>query len=192
MGFWNLFRSEQAAMAEAKQSEQDQVPEIQKGDFIDEIPPSDDNSLIIRYGTGMPIDLIYGFLKEDYETKGYEDAMSNPDVSYKEMNKQIIRSNLEVKFRQVKLRYTDDLRTIEFHINSRSNAGLVDVVKQLEAQKETLVQHMNELDKMEQDFRDSLPYMTGMLFSYERGFLRGLAALSLGQMNNTGGRNNNN
>ena len=192
MGFWNLFRSEQAAMAEAKQSEQDQVPEIQKGDFIDEIPPSDDNSLIIRYGTGMPIDLIYGFLKEDYETKGYEDAMSNPDVSYKEMNKQIIRSNLEVKFRQVKLRYTDDLRTIEFHINSRSNAGLVDVVKQLETQKETLVQHMNELDKMEQDFRDSLPYMTGMLFSYERGFLRGLAALSLGQMNNTGGRNNNN
>lgn len=192
MGFWNLFRSEQAAMAEAKQSEQDQVPEIQKGDFIDEIPPSDDNSLMIRYGTGMPIDLIYGFLKEDYETKGYEDAMSNPDVSYKEMNKQIIRSNLEVKFRQVKLRYTDDLRTIEFHINSRSNAGLVDVVKQLETQKETLVQHMNELDKMEQDFRDSLPYMTGMLFSYERGFLRGLAALSLGQMNNTGGRNNNN
>ena len=192
MGFWNLFRSEQAAMAEAKQSEQDQVPEIQKGDFIDEIPPSDDNSLIIRYGTGMPIDLIYGFLKEDYETKGYEDAMSNPDVSYKEMNKQIIRSNLEVKFRQVKLRYTDDLRTIGFHINSRSNAGLVDVVKQLETQKETLVQHMNELDKMEQDFRDSLPYMTGMLFSYERGFLRGLAALSLGQMNNTGGRNNNN
>lgn len=192
MGFWNLFRSKQAAMAEAKQSEQDQVPEIQKGDFIDEMSPSDDNTLIIRYGTGMPIDLIYGFLKEDYETKGYEDAMSNPDVSYKEMNKQIIRSNLEVKFRQVKLRYTDDLRTIEFHINSRSNAGLVDVVKQLETQKETLVQHMNELDKMEQDFRDSLPYMTGMLFSYERGFLRGLAALSLGQMNNTGGRNNNN
>ena len=192
MGFWNLFRSKQKATAEAKQSEQEQTLEIQKGDFIDEMPPSDDNSLIIRYGTGMPIDLIYGFLKEDYETKGYEDAMSNPDVSYKEMNKQIVKSNLEIKFRQVRLRYTDDLRTLEFHINSRSNAGLVDVVKQLETQKETLVQHMNELDKMERDFKDSLPYMTGMLFSYERGFLRGLAALSLGQMNNTGSRNNNN
>ncbi len=192
MGFWNLFRSKQVATAEAKQSEQNQAPEIQKGDFIDEMPPSDDNTLIIRYGTGMPIDLIYGFLKEDYETKGYEDALSNPDVSYKEMNKQIIKSNLEVKFRQVKLRYTDDLRTIEFHIKSRSNAGLVDIVKQLETQKETLVQHMNELDKMERDFKDSLPYMTGMLFSYERGFLRGLATLSLGQMNNTGGGNNNN
>ncbi|MBD3592718.1 hypothetical protein HC965_25575 [Bacteroides sp. GM023] len=189
MGFWNLFKSTHPTIAEAKQGEQETISEIQKEDFVDETPPGDDNSLVIRYGTGMPIDLIYGFLKEDYETKGYEDAMSNPDVSYKEMNKQIIRSNLEIKFRQVRLKYTDDLRAVEFHIGSRSDAGLVDVVKQLETQKYTFVQHMNELDKMEQDFKDGLAYMTGMLLSYERGFLRGLAALSLGQIRNTGNGN---
>ena len=60
------------------------------------------STVLINYGTGMPIDLIYSFLKEDYETKGYDDALANPDVSYKEMNKSMIRSNLEIKFRQVK------------------------------------------------------------------------------------------
>ena len=130
------------------------------------------STVLINYGTGMPIDLIYSFLKEDYETKGYEDSLSNPDVSYKEMNKSMIRSNLEIKFRQVKLRYTDNLRNLDFHIRSRSEAGLVDLVKQLEMRKEMLLQHMEELNKMERDFQENAPYMTGMLLSYERGFLR--------------------
>ena len=39
-----------------------------------------------------------------------------------------------------------------------------------------------ELNTMEQDFINEAPYMMGMLFSYERGFLRGLAALSLEQI----------
>lgn len=141
-----------------------------------------DSTVLINYGTGMPIDLIYSFLKEDYETKGYDDALSNPDVSYKEMNKSMIRSNLEIKFRQVRLKYTDSLRKLDFHIKSRSEAGLVDLVKQLEMKKETLLQHVEELNRMEQDFQKDVPYMTGMLLSYERGFLRGLGALSLEQI----------
>lgn len=140
------------------------------------------STVLINYGTGMPIDLIYSFLKEDYETKGYDDALSNPDVSYKEMNKSMIRSNLEIKFRQVKLKYTDNLRNLDFHIKSRSEAGLVDLVKQLEMKKEMLLQHMEELNRMERDFQENVPYMTGMLLSYERGFLRGLGALSLEQI----------
>lgn len=189
MGFWNLFKSKESATIEVLQNEQEQAVDMQQDDFVRKTSDDDGDVLIIRYGTGMPIDLIYKFLKEDYETKGYEDAMSNPDMSYKDMNMQMIKSTLEVKFRQVRLRYTDNLRTIQFHISSRSNAGLVDVVKLLETQKETLMQHMDELTKMEQDFKAGLPYMNGMLLSYERGFLRGLAALSLGQINNMNNEN---
>ena len=122
----------------------------------------------------MPIDLIYQFLKEDYETKGYEDALCNPDNSYKEMNKVIIRNNLEVK-----LKYMDDVREIDFHIQSRAQAGLVDVVEQLKTRKQTLTEHQRQLEEMERDLRNNTGYMIGMLLSYERGFLRGLAALSL-------------
>ena len=141
------------------------------------------NSIVtITYGTGKPIDLIYNFLKDDYESKGYDDSLTNPDTSYKEMNKSMIRSSLEIKFKQVHRKYEDDLRTIDFHINSRKEAGLVELVKELETKKEILLQHVKELNTMEQDFINEAPYMMGMLFSYERGFLRGLAALSLEQI----------
>ena len=140
------------------------------------------NVVTITYGTGKAIDLIYNFLKDDYESKGYDDALTNPDSSYKEMNKAMIKSSLEVKFKQVRRRYEDDLRTIDFHINSRKEAGLIELVKELETKKEILLQHVKELNTMEQDFMNEAPYMMGMLFSYERGFLRGLAALSLEQI----------
>ena len=140
------------------------------------------NIVTITYGTGKAIDLIYNFLKDDYESKGYDDALTKPDSSYKEMNKAMIKSSLEVKFKQVRRRYEDDLRTIDFHINSRKEAGLIELVKELETKKEILLQHVKELNTMEQDFMNEAPYMMGMLFSYERGFLRGLAALSLEQI----------
>ena len=35
------------------------------------------------------------------------------------------------------------------------------------------------LNKMEQDFWNEKPYMVGMLLSYDKGFARGLAALSI-------------
>ena len=59
---------------------------------------------------------------------------------------------------------------------------MVDLVKQLEMKKEMLLQHVEELNRMEQDFQENVPYMTGMLLSYERGFLRGLGELSLEQI----------
>ena len=109
------------------------------------INEKESSMVIIKYGTGMPIDLIYAFLQKDYESKGYEDALSNPEVSYKEMNKAIIRSKLEVKFRQVRLSYTDKLQKLDFHINSRREAGLIDFVKQLETEKSKLQEHVSRI-----------------------------------------------
>ena len=98
--------------------------------------------ITIAYGTGKPIDVIYNYLKDDYESKGYNDALTNPDSSYKEMNKSMIKSTLEVKFKQVRLRYEDDLQTIEFHITSRKEAGLIELVKELETKKDNNPQNI--------------------------------------------------
>lgn len=182
MSLFNFFRKKQDVSAE-NLIVADEI--IENGNLeTDEtlLGENDKSVVVIKYGSGMPIDLIYSFLKKDYETKGYDDALSNPDISYKDMNKSMIRSNLEIMFRQVKLRYTDRLRNLDFHIKSRSEAGLVDFVKQLEMEKEMLLQHVEELHRMELDFKENTPYMTGMLLSYERGFLRGLGALSLEQI----------
>ena len=175
MGVFDFFRSKPVLVEE---------PTIEQNVLVEETNEEKpvNNIVTITYGTGKAIDLIYNFLKDDYESKGYDDALTNPDSSYKEMNKAMIKSSLEVKFKQVRRRYEDDLRTIDFHINSRKEAGLIELVKELETKKEILLQHVKELNTMEQDFLNEAPYMMGMLYSYERGFLRGLAALSLEQI----------
>jgi hypothetical protein len=99
------------------------------------------------------------------------------------MNKKLIVSNLKVLFKQTKQTYTDNLNRTDFHISSRSQAGLVDIVELLKNQKNMLVDHLKEVVKMEEDLEKEEDYMIGMLLSYERGFLRGLAALSLETLN---------
>ncbi|KAA6338536.1 hypothetical protein EZS27_013471 [termite gut metagenome] len=173
MGLFNFFRRNKA-----KESD---LPEIKKEDFADDSNLSDKNNVItITYGTGKPIDLIYSYLEEDYESKGYNDALCNPDNSYKEMNKKWIKSGLEVKLKRVILIYGDKLSEIDFHIKSRAEAGLIDIVKDLESKKDILEKHVDTLAQMENEIQDdNVFYISRMLTSYERGFLRGLAALSL-------------
>ena len=154
--------------------------DIKKEDFIDDSDPVDQfGPYSIEYGTRLPIDLIYGFLKEDYQFKAYNDALTNPDKSYKEANMAIIRSELEVKFKQVLVKYGDMLREIEFHIVSRKQAGLSDVVEQLKTRHQTYLKHVEEIQQMKGDLEKGALYMVGIFTSYEVGFTRGLASLSI-------------
>jgi hypothetical protein len=183
MGLLDLFRrksfSEQNNELQSKVEERN-LPEIKEQDFIDNTDPnSKDNALSIE----MPIDEIFKYLQLDFESRGYEDALSNPDTSYRDMNKKLIVSNLKVLFRQVKQLYIDNLNRTEFHIQSRSQAGLIDIVELLKNRKSMLDNHLKEINKMEEDLEKGQDYMIGMLLSYERGFLRGLAALSLETLN---------
>lgn len=55
-----------------KKDETLSLPEIKKEDFVDESNPSSDGKITISYGTGMPIDLIYSFLKKIMIVKAME------------------------------------------------------------------------------------------------------------------------
>ena len=180
MGLLDLFKSK-VENQENNLEIKNVLPEIREDDFIDNSEPSEyeTSTYSVEFGTKLPIDIIYGFLKEDYEKKAYNDALTNPDKSYKEMNLAIIRSNLEVKFKQVLLKYEDMLREINFHIQSRGQAGLTDIVELLKSKKEAYEKHMEELKKMKVDLDKEELYMTGIFKSYEVGFTRGLASLSL-------------
>jgi len=180
MGFFDLFKR-RGEYQEDSLEPQNALPEIREEDFIDNSEPSEQeaSTYSVEFGSKLPIDIIYGFLKEDYENKAYNDALTNPDKSYKETNLEIIRSNFEVKFKQVLLKYEDMLRDINFHIQSRGDAGLTDIVELLKSKKETYEKHVEELKKMKGDLDKGELYMIGIFKSYEAGFTRGLASLSL-------------
>jgi hypothetical protein len=180
MGFFDLFKKTEQVQ-ESYLEPKSTLPEIKEDDFIDNSEPSglENSTYSAEYGSKLPIDIIYGFLKENYENKAYHDALTSPDRSYKETNISILRSALEVKFKQVMLRYEDMLRDIDFHIKSRGEAGLTDIVELLKSKKETYEKHVEEIKKMKQDLDNEELYMIGAFKSYEVGFTRGLASLSL-------------
>lgn len=180
MGLIDLFKKKKL-IQENNSETKSELPVIKEEDFIDNTDPSVNGNSIysVEFGSKLPIDVIYGFLKENYENKAYNDALTNPDKSYKETNIAIIRSNLEVKFKQVMLKYEDMLREINFHIQSRGQAGLTDIVELLKSKKDTYEKHIEELKHMKQDLDKEELYMIGIFKSYEVGFTRGLASLSL-------------
>jgi hypothetical protein len=180
MGFFDLFRKKEP-IADVTIETKDPLPDIKEEDFIDNSNPTDESvsTYYISIGSKLPIDIIYTFLREDYENKAYNDALTNPDKSYKDANIDIIRSSLEVKFKQVMLKYEDLLREVAFHIHSRGQAGLTDVVDLLSSKKETYEKHVEELKRMKEDLEKGELYMTGIFKSYEIGFIRGLASISM-------------
>ena len=77
-----------------------------------------------------------------------------------------------------------ELKEYLFEIDRQAQERFCRIVKQLKTKRETLQRHVDKLHEMEADFRNEVPYMMGVLLSYERGFLRGLAALSLDTLKN--------
>lgn len=181
MGLFDLFKKKESQQVIENFESKNSLPEIREEEFIDNTEPTEqaNSSYSVEFGSKLPIDIIYGFLKEDYENKAYHDALTNPDKSYKETNLSIIRSNLEIKFKQVSLKYEDMLRDIDFHIQSRGQAGLTDIVELLKSKRETYQKHIDEINQMKVDLEKQELYMIGVFKSYEVGFTRGLASLSL-------------
>ena len=153
------------------------LPEIREEDFVDNSDPKD-QIVTIQYGTNMPIDAIYAFISRDYEPRGYNDAMCNADSSYKNTAITMIKSDLKRLFRQVELRYKNDLRNVIVHVDILEQQGLIDSTLPLKAKKETIMEHLKEMEEMVKALDNSEEQMLSMVNSYERGFYKGLVAKS--------------
>ena len=87
---------------------------VQNGDN----KPSSNNVITITWGTGMPIDVIFAFIHRDFEEQGYQDALVNSDLRYREMKEGIIRNDLRMLFRRISLRYQSDIRMLDVQIKN--------------------------------------------------------------------------
>jgi hypothetical protein len=180
MSSFDLFRKKEQPIVAAPV---ENLPEIFREDFIDDTDPNEkkatEQSNFIRK---WPIDEIYDFLRKDYAEDGYEDALAVPDKSYKEQNLAIIKSHLDIKFKQVRMKYNDTIREIDANLKRQEDAGLTNIADILTARKENYKSHLAELEKMEKDLENKVSYIMQVFNSYENGFNRGLASLSLGTL----------
>lgn len=175
MGLFSFFKSSKSDKATTE--DVPSQPDIPRDKFVDD-HQSDQSVRTIRYGTQLPIDIIYSYINDDYETQGYEDALCNSDNSYKKSKQEIIRNQLKQLFVQVNLRYNSDIRILKVQIDSIESQGLLDKARELGARLETYEEHVSQLALMEKGLDDNDPKMTSMIQSYDRGFLKGLVAKS--------------
>ena len=124
------------------------------------------------------IHLLYEFLDKNYESKGYNDALMNPDTSHLDQSVTALKNDLERSIRKVKTFYEDFIRQINFHITSRSRSGMIDTVEELSVKKETAESHIRQVIEIEEQAKQNQGVGHGIVISYTRGFRNGLAAIS--------------
>lgn len=183
MGLFNFFNRKQQQLQDSQSSSaidrtnHDGPPEevfIEK-DKIDNYK-SDDEPDGKKFSNG--IELLFEFLEKNFEAKGYDDALINPDNTHMQQNLEALRNEMERVIRKVKTFYEDFIRETDFHISSRSRSGMIDIVEELSMKKATAESHMTQVIEIEKDATNNEGLGQGIIVSYTRGFRNGLAAIS--------------
>lgn len=169
MGLFNFFRKQQ----QIEQPLVPTTPEIPKAVFVEENAPEE-----INKANELGIQAIYNFLLEDFEGRGYNDALVNPDDSYKSDNIRLLSQDLDILIQKVGTYYQDRFKEVDFHIASRSRAGLVDLVEELKTLQGTLKDHMAKIEIIRLDNESQRGATQRIVLSYQRGFMRGLSTLT--------------
>lgn len=127
----------------------------------------------------MPIDVIFNFIHKNFEEEGFQDALVNSDVTYRDTKEKIIRNDLEMLFTRITLRYKSDIRMVEFKMNNAREAFAFGAFNKLETLKHTYEEHLAEIENMKELLDADDPKMTTMIESYRRGFMKGVTAATL-------------
>lgn len=172
MGLFDVFRKRKM-MEEQSLSVTNPTPDIPREIFLEENAPVETNK-----AKEFGIEAIYNFLLEDFETRGYNDALVNPDDSYKADNLLLLSQDLDILIQKVNTYYQDKFKEIDFHIASRSRAGLIDLVEELKTFQETLKDHMAKIEVIRVDNENRRGATQRIILSYQRGFMRGLSTLT--------------
>ena len=130
--------------------------------------------ITITWGTGMPIDVIFNFIHKNFEEEGFQDALVNQDITYRDAKVTIIRNDLEMLFKRITLRYKSNIREVTVRIENSRKAFALGAASDLEARLATYEEHLTEIMEMENQLANNDPKMTTMIESYKRGFLKGV------------------
>ena len=140
--------------------------------------------ITITWGTGMPIDVIFNFIHKNFEEEGFQDALVNQDINYRDTKVKIIRSDLEMLFTRIMLRYKSDIRIVELKIDNARKAFALSAASRLDSLKQTYEDHLAEIEEMKELLDTNDPKMTNMIESYNRGFMKGITASTINFIEN--------
>ena len=181
MTLFNLFNSKQVANGEFAPETNDnlQIVSDENETPVEEKKDEEKKIITITWGTGMPIDVIFNFIHKNFEEEGFQDALINQDVAYRDIKENIIRNDFNMLFKRIILRYKNDIREVEIKIDNARKAYALTAAARLESLKQTYEEHLTEIKDMQGKFAKEDPIMMTMIESYRRGFLKGITASTI-------------
>jgi hypothetical protein len=175
MGLFNLFKKDTQAASPLPVQVQADMP-IKLSPEVNDLQEKTNDMITVSESSG--IDAVYSFLQDDYESKGYSDALTNPDESYKKDNIRLIKLDLKILIQKASTYYEDLSVELDMHIATRGRAGLIDLVQELEMRKRMVADHKAKVEQIQADIEKEDGMSQRIILSYQRGFMRGLSALS--------------
>jgi hypothetical protein len=127
---------------------------------------------------------IFNRIRKNYETEGYNDALSTADNKYRNDNLEILKLDLEADIQEAEINIKEYLKEVEFHINSRRKADLNDLVEELESKKEICLARLEKMKELRDEIKAEEGTPKRMMLAYKRGFNKGLAALTVANIIN--------
>lgn len=101
--------------------QQTKLPEIPENVFIEKEISKDEESESSNTSKTpeMGITLLFNFLEKNFEAKGYDDALINPDTTHLDENIRALKNELDRVIIKVITFYEDFIREINFHIREQ-------------------------------------------------------------------------
>ena len=150
--------------------------------FVENTPPAPIPTA--ESPTVKDINWIYEFINEDREQQGYEDAVSNPDSNYRADYTQLFWSSLSLRIKISKEHYDALLQEEQVHLDRCEKSGLLDTVAQLNKRMEHIREKVNQLNELAEKSQRQEGEGQRAILSYNRGFNKGLAALTQSHVSN--------
>lgn len=178
MGLLNFFKKNRTHKS-GENYQGNGLPLISRSMFIEDQDPLEKMEIVPAKKELKGIEEIYFFLQQDYESRGYNDALTSPDESYRTDNINLLIKDLAILIQKVSTYYEDLLREIDFHILSRGRAGLIDLVEVLKTRKELVEDHLKKVSQIRYELESNNGMTHRVILSYQRGFMRGLSAITM-------------
>ena len=179
MGLFNFFKQNKPSIPASTNHEPTKDPrELSAEDKV----PEGQMSIHSSNGQANGIEVVYAFLQADYETRGYNDALTNADDSNKSDGIKLIKLDLQILIKRVNNNYEKKIKDYEVLIGSRSRAGLMDLVEELKSEKEKAEKDIEEVKLIDAEIESGTGVVERIILSYQKGFMRGLSAITQSKM----------
>ncbi len=115
---------------------------------------------------------VYSYLRQDWQQRGFEDAIKNPELSNLALMKNVIVDDFNLRIQELRLKYEMELHELEHRIDFNRKNLLDQIAEDLEVKKKKHNMSIDELQQIKASISEEGSIFRNSLKKYEAGFIQ--------------------